>query len=97
MRRLSLGEVVNWITTQNRTIRHFGDSGDYRANDLAYRNLLLHGDRKCRERPSGRHAEKSVHSMLWVLALFLHVAGIFLLLRAEFLAAVQVIVYAVPS
>jgi NADH-quinone oxidoreductase subunit J len=35
-----------------------------------------------------------VHSMLWVLALFLHVAGIFLLLGAEFLAGVQVIVYA---
>ncbi|MFQ5526439.1 MAG: NADH-quinone oxidoreductase subunit J [Thermoanaerobaculia bacterium] len=35
-----------------------------------------------------------VHSMLWVLALFLHVAGVFLLLGAEFLAAVQVIVYA---
>ena len=35
-----------------------------------------------------------VHSMLWVLALFLHVAGIFLLLSAEFLAAVQVVVYA---
>ena len=35
-----------------------------------------------------------VHSMLWVLVLFLHVAGIFLLLNAEFLAAVQVIVYA---
>ena len=35
-----------------------------------------------------------VHSVLWVLALFLHVAGIFLLLGAEFLAAVQVIVYA---
>ena len=35
-----------------------------------------------------------VHSMLWVLALFLHVAGIFLLLSAEFVAAVQVIVYA---
>jgi len=35
-----------------------------------------------------------VHSMLWVLALFLHVAGIFLLLDAEFLAAVQLIVYA---
>src|SRR6266852_3694615 len=34
------------------------------------------------------------HSMLWVLALFLHVAGIFLLLGAEFLAGVQVIVYA---
>ena len=32
--------------------------------------------------------------MLWVLALFLHVAGIFLLVGAEFLAAVQVIVYA---
>ena len=35
-----------------------------------------------------------VHSMLWVLVLFLHVAGIFLLTRAEFLAAVQIIVYA---
>ena len=35
-----------------------------------------------------------VHSVLWVLALFLHVAGIFLLVSAEFLAAVQVIVYA---
>src|ERR1051325_9030871 len=35
-----------------------------------------------------------VHGMLWVLALFLHVAGIFLLVGAEFLAAVQVIVYA---
>jgi NADH-quinone oxidoreductase subunit J len=32
--------------------------------------------------------------MLWVLALFLHVAGIFLLVGAEFLAAVQTIVYA---
>ena len=35
-----------------------------------------------------------VHSVLWVLALFLHVAGIFLLVGAEFLAAVQIIVYA---
>jgi NADH-quinone oxidoreductase subunit J len=35
-----------------------------------------------------------VHSMLWVLALFLHVAGIFVLVGAEFLAAVQIIVYA---
>ena len=35
-----------------------------------------------------------VHSILWVLALFLHVAGIFLLLGAEFLATVQVLVYA---
>jgi len=32
--------------------------------------------------------------MLWVLALFMHVAGIFLLVGAEFLAGVQVIVYA---
>jgi NADH-quinone oxidoreductase subunit J len=35
-----------------------------------------------------------VHNVLWVLALFLHVAGLFLLIGAEFLAAVQVIVYA---
>ena len=35
-----------------------------------------------------------VHGILWVLALFLHVAGIFLLAGAEFLAAVQLIVYA---
>ena len=35
-----------------------------------------------------------VHSILWVLALFMHVAGIFLLVGAEFLAAVQIIVYA---
>jgi len=35
-----------------------------------------------------------VHSMLWVLSLFMHMAGIFVLLSAEFLAAVQVIVYA---
>ena len=35
-----------------------------------------------------------IHSMLWVLVLFLHVAGIFVLNGAQFLAAVQVIVYA---
>lgn len=35
-----------------------------------------------------------VHAVLWVLALFLHVAGIYLLSGAEFLAAAQVIVYA---
>jgi NADH-quinone oxidoreductase subunit J len=35
-----------------------------------------------------------IHSMLWVLSLFLHVAGLFLLAGAEFLAAVQVVVYA---
>ncbi|MGH9460104.1 MAG: NADH-quinone oxidoreductase subunit J family protein [Vicinamibacteria bacterium] len=37
---------------------------------------------------------KPIHSLLWVLSLFLHVSGIFLLVGAEFLAAVQVIVYA---
>jgi NADH-quinone oxidoreductase subunit J len=37
---------------------------------------------------------RPIHSLLWVLALFIHVAGIFLLMGAEFLAAVQVIVYA---
>ena len=37
---------------------------------------------------------KPIHSLLWVLSLFLHVAGIFLMMGAEFLAAVQVIVYA---
>ncbi len=35
-----------------------------------------------------------VHSMLWVLVLLVHMAGMFLLLDAEFLAAVQIIVYA---
>ena len=35
-----------------------------------------------------------IHSMLWVLVLFLHIAGIFLLVGAEFLAAVQIIIYA---
>src|SRR5271169_6045424 len=35
-----------------------------------------------------------VHSVLFMLILFLHIAGIYILLNAEFLAAVQVIVYA---
>ncbi len=35
-----------------------------------------------------------VHSVLMVLLLFFHMAGLYLLLGAEFLAAVQVIVYA---
>ena len=35
-----------------------------------------------------------VHSMLWGLALFVHVAGLFLIAGAEFVAAVQIIVYA---
>lgn len=35
-----------------------------------------------------------VHSVLWMLALFFHIAGMYLFLNAEFLAAVQVILYA---
>ena len=35
-----------------------------------------------------------VHSLLMVLILFFHVAGVYLTLHAEFLAAVQIIVYA---
>jgi len=35
-----------------------------------------------------------VHSALFMLPLFFHVAGIFILLNAEFVAAVQVLVYA---
>lgn len=35
-----------------------------------------------------------IYSVLAILVLFVHVAGLFLLLNAEFLAAIQVIVYA---
>ncbi|HCC69124.1 MAG TPA: NADH-quinone oxidoreductase subunit J [Nitrospiraceae bacterium] len=35
-----------------------------------------------------------VHSILWMLVLFFHIAGLYLFLNAEFLAAVQVILYA---
>jgi NADH-quinone oxidoreductase subunit J len=35
-----------------------------------------------------------VHSVMFMLLLFFHVAGVFVLLNAEFLAAVQIIVYA---
>ena len=35
-----------------------------------------------------------VHSILFMLLLFFHIAGVFVLLNAEFLAAVQIIVYA---
>jgi len=35
-----------------------------------------------------------VHSVLWLLLLFLHIAVVYLFLNAEFLAVVQVIVYA---
>jgi NADH-quinone oxidoreductase subunit J len=35
-----------------------------------------------------------IHSVLFMLLLFFHIAGLFILLNAEFLAAVQLIVYA---
>lgn len=35
-----------------------------------------------------------VHSVMWMLLLFFHIAGMYLFLNAEFIAAVQVIVYA---
>jgi NADH-quinone oxidoreductase subunit J len=35
-----------------------------------------------------------VHSVLWMLLLFFHIAGLYLFLNAEFLAAIQIIVYA---
>lgn len=35
-----------------------------------------------------------VHSVLFMLLLFFHIAGLFVILNAEFLAAVQLIVYA---
>ena len=35
-----------------------------------------------------------IHSVMFMLLLFFHIAGIFVLLNAEFLAAVQLIVYA---
>jgi len=35
-----------------------------------------------------------VHSVLWMLVLFVHIAALYLFLNAEFLAAIQIIVYA---
>ena len=35
-----------------------------------------------------------VHSVVWMLILFVHIAGVYLFLNAEFLAAIQIIVYA---
>lgn len=35
-----------------------------------------------------------VHSILWMLLLFFHIAGLYLFLNAEFMAAIQIIVYA---
>jgi NADH-quinone oxidoreductase subunit J len=35
-----------------------------------------------------------IHSVLWMLLLFFHIASLYLILNAEFMAVVQVIVYA---
>lgn len=35
-----------------------------------------------------------VHSVLWMLVLFVHIAGLYLFLNAEFMAAIQIIIYA---
>ena len=35
-----------------------------------------------------------VHSVMWMLLLFFHIAGLYLFLNAEFIAAIQIIVYA---
>jgi len=35
-----------------------------------------------------------VHSVLWMLVLFIHIAALYLFLNAEFLAAIQIIIYA---
>jgi NADH-quinone oxidoreductase subunit J len=34
-----------------------------------------------------------VHSVLWMLVLFIHIAALYLFLDAEFLAAIQIIIY----
>jgi len=35
-----------------------------------------------------------IYSVLWMLVLFIHIAGLYLFLNAEFLAAIQIIIYA---
>ncbi|GBE34741.1 NADH-quinone oxidoreductase subunit J [bacterium BMS3Bbin06] len=39
-------------------------------------------------------SRNAIHAVLWMLVMFFHVAALYLLLQAEFLAAVQIIVYA---
>ncbi len=39
-------------------------------------------------------SRNAIHSVLWMLVMFFHVAGVYLMLNAEFLAATQIIVYA---
>lgn len=38
--------------------------------------------------------KNAVHSVIWMLVLFVHIAAIYLFLNAELLAAIQIIVYA---
>jgi NADH-quinone oxidoreductase subunit J len=38
--------------------------------------------------------KNAVHSVLWMLLLFFHIAALYLFLNAEFLAAIQLIIYA---
>jgi NADH-quinone oxidoreductase subunit J len=81
----------------NSKFKSLGDDGDIRremailAGQIAFYYLAAASIASAILAVTRRNP---VHSVLWVLALFLHVAGIFLLVGAEFLAAVQVIVYA---
>ncbi|GAB5046233.1 NADH-quinone oxidoreductase subunit J family protein [Thermodesulfovibrio sp. TK110] len=43
---------------------------------------------------AGMTRKNLVYSLLWILLMFVHLAGLYLLLNAEFLAMVQIIVYA---
>ncbi len=38
--------------------------------------------------------KNTVHSVMWMLIMFVHIAALYLFLNAEFLAAIQIIVYA---
>ena len=104
---VSIGDLVNWImTAQDFTIHQLQDYICWQVSRLvdsgSTPNAILAGQTAFYYLAAASVASailavtrrNPVHSMLWVLALFLHVAGIFLLVGAEFLAAVQVIVYA---
>ncbi len=92
---LSVGDVANRvITTQDRTIRQLEGFIELMTSITAQAVFYYLASASVASALLAVTRKNPVHSMLWVLALFLHVAGIFLLLGAEFLAAVQVIVYA---